>query len=359
MKISDFIFQFSSYNKKDGLCRVRIFNDSKNQVYALITDIGSLNTSSSVTNTIEIIIRELIEKGLVPSSAKFIEHYEKHSFHSATFDLVELKDKHTPIWSSLNIVSVMELLECEEKELLSPIKNNMRLITEVERKRYCLNPSIDFPISKSSDLITRIEEINSKKIHKSELEKLINNNAKEQEISSLLKQDLTFFAELYANPKEEYICFSEFPFDEGYVDYVVFTGRSRMDVYLIEIKGADFNFLNASGNNILNKQIENATRQIENRLGNYHRRYEEFRQKFHRIRHAVENGEQKYNSLQGPYTKLAVDPNKDVNIYTVIIGGRTGNDYKESRIRHDFEYNRNIHIKLETWDTWIRKLVRP
>lgn len=221
-----------------------------------------------------------------------------------------------------------------------------------------MNPSMNFPANKDSALITRIEEINSRKIRKSELEKLININAKEQEISRLLKQDLTFFAELYANPKNEYICFSEFPFDEGYVDYVVFTGRSRMDVYLIEVKGADFNFLNSNGNNLLNKQIENAARQIETRLGNYHRRYEEFRQMFHRIRNAVENGEQKYNSFQGPYTKLGVDTNKDVSIYTVIIGGRTGDDYKESRIRQDFEYNRNIHIKLETWDSWIRKLTR-
>ena len=119
MKISDFIFQYSSYNKNDGLCRVRTFYPTENRVYALLTDIGDLNPSSSVANTVETIITELIGKGFVPHNTKFIEHHEKYSFY-----LVSLKDSHTPVWCELSKMKVLELLECEEKELTSSIKNN-------------------------------------------------------------------------------------------------------------------------------------------------------------------------------------------------------------------------------------------
>lgn len=358
MKISDFIFQYPTFNINDGLCRVRVFNSSKNKVYALITDVGRFNTSASVTNSIESIVEGLIIKGLVPKSTEFIEHYEKTSIGLDTFDLISFSDENKPVWIKISKAKLQLLLECGEEELNSSVKNELRLVSEIEKIRYKMRPSMNFDYQKRSELITRAEDIKNNMISKKELKDLINSKAKEQDISRLLKRDLSFFAELYADPKDEYICFSEFPLGEGIVDYVVFTGRSRMDVYLIEVKGADFNFLNTNGDNIINKNIENATRQVENRLGLFHRRYEEFRQKFHRIRLTVENGEVKYNSFQGPHAKLLVDPNKDVNVYAVIIGGRTGDDYKESLIRNDFEYNKNLPVKLETWDTWIRKLSR-
>ncbi|WP_017151764.1 hypothetical protein [Bacillus bingmayongensis] len=48
-------------------------------------------------------------------------------------------------------------------------------------------------------------------ITKVKIETLVKNGAKEQELQRLLKQDLSIFAEVYAYPSDEYICFSEFP----------------------------------------------------------------------------------------------------------------------------------------------------
>lgn len=357
MKISDFIFQYPTFNRDDGLCRVRIFTRNENKVYALITDIGNLNPSASVTTSIEKISHELIRRGLVPHSTKFIEHYYNSSIQFADFDLISFSSNNRSIWNNINYKELQLLIGCDEVELKSSVRNEPRLLARVEQLRYKMDPSMNFPYRENSEVITRIEDIKNNMISKEEIKSLIYNRSKEQDISRLLKQDLSIFAEIYAYPKNEYICFSEFPFDEGVIDYVIFTGRSRMKIYLIEVKGADFNFLNSCGN-LINKNIENAARQIESRLGIYHRRYEEFRQKFHRIRFAIENGEIKYNSFLGPRPKLQVDPNKDINVYAVIIGGRTGDDYKESTIRHDFERTNNLSIKLETWDTWIRKLTR-
>ena len=64
------------------------------------------------------------------------------------------------------------------------------------------------------------------------------------------------------------------------------------------------------------------------------------------------------NYLVGAEGKLQVDPNKEIKIRTVIIGGRTQDDQKESLERHKFERSHTIPITLESWDTWIRKLKR-
>jgi Domain of unknown function (DUF4263) len=64
-------------------------------------------------------------------------------------------------------------------------------------------------------------------------------------LQKVLKNDLSVFAKAFANPFDEYICFSEFPIGStGKVDFAVFTNRSIMHVYLIEIKGAEFNLIN-------------------------------------------------------------------------------------------------------------------
>ncbi|USL16411.1 DUF4263 domain-containing protein [Bacillus thuringiensis] len=58
----------------------------------------------------------------------------------------------------------------------------------------------------------------------------------------------------------------------------------------------------------------------------------------------------------GPQGGLQVDPNKDINIYIVLIAGRTVDDLSESKKRQDYENNTKPPLKVETWDTWIRKL---
>jgi hypothetical protein len=81
MKISDLIFRYptGSILKRDGICRVRIFVNSNNQVISLLTDLGGKNTSSSVTNSVERICTSLSQKGFVPKNTIFIEHYAMHT----------------------------------------------------------------------------------------------------------------------------------------------------------------------------------------------------------------------------------------------------------------------------------------
>lgn len=350
MKISDFIFKFSTstVSNRDGLCRIRIFVGD-NKIITLITDIGNLNPSESVTNSIEKIRLLLIQKGLVNEKSIFIEHYEKEKFSNASFDIVEFHDNGSPSWYPITKEKLKELLDCDDKELSDLTKKNKRLLSEIGRIIYAVNPRNDFCCQESPDIIKRKLEIEENKISKSELIKIIESGAKEQTISQLLKSDLSIFAEIYACPKDEYICFSEFPIDDGYVDYLVLTGRSRMDVYLIEIKGADFDLVNKNKEKF-NEKVSEADHQIKTRLGFIYRNYEFFRKNIHDVRRKAENGEIVFNSFRGAINNLYVDPDKDINIYSVIIGGRTGDDYEESKLRHNYEIDSKFKTKLETWE---------
>lgn len=183
---------------------------------------------------------------------------------------------------------------------------------------------------------------------------LIHVGATERELQAELKADLSVIAQSCVHPaiKDEYIAFSEFPVGTGFVDFVVFTDRSRMDVVLFEIKGADFEFLNADG--ATSRQIDRAAEQIRDRFDDIERNYEPFRREAYALRKAVEAGETRYNSLLGPKGYLNVDPEKDIDVWGIIIGGRTREDYAESRARHKLEKYTN-RVRFESWDSWLRK----
>ncbi|MRZ79952.1 DUF4263 domain-containing protein [Paeniclostridium sordellii] len=359
MKVSDFIFKYTTKinNKNYGLCRVRIFIGVDNTIFVLITDIGDLYPSGSVTNSIEYICSDLIEKGLINNKSTFIEHYEKDTFSCSKFDIIEFDNNGKPIWHMICEENVKELLGCDDNELSSLTHENKRLVSEIDRIKYYSNPELDFEYRENHDVIKRRFEINEKLLTKKQLEDIVMSGAKEQDIARLIKTDLSILAEVYANPKDEYICLSEFPIEDGYVDYVVLTGRSRMNVYLIEIKGADFNFINKNSYKF-NEKISEASQQIDTRLGFVFRNYMYFKKYIHDVRRRIENGEILFNSFTGPISNLYVDSDKDINIYTVIIGGRTGDDYRESKLRHDYEMKSILKTKLETWDTFLRKLTR-
>ncbi|GBE19185.1 hypothetical protein BMS3Abin16_01800 [archaeon BMS3Abin16] len=178
--------------------------------------------------------------------------------------------------------------------------------------------------------------------------------ASERELRAELKKYLSILGKscAYSSIKDEYIVFSEFPIGHGNVDFVVFTGRSRMEVILIEIKGANFNFVN--NNDSIAVDINLAAQQIRERFYVIKSNYEPFRRDVHAIRSSVENGAQKYNSFLGPTGYLRVDPNKDIDVSGVVIGGRTKEDIQESRIRHQLELN-SPKIQFESWDSWLRK----
>ncbi|WJE23226.1 DUF4263 domain-containing protein (plasmid) [Bacillus cereus] len=104
-------------------------------------------------------------------------------------------------------------------------------------------------------------------------------------------------------------------------------------------------------------KVKEAAGQLRNRLGYIDRNYEEFRKKAHKIRETVESGQNMHNALIGTQGGQ-VDPNKDINIYPVLIAGRTVDDLSESKKRQDYENNTKPSLKVETWDTWIKKLKR-
>lgn len=217
---------------------------------------------------------------------------------------------------------------------------------------------MDSKFSDSNDVVARKLEIDAGMIWKSSIETLIRSGAGEQEIQRLLKTDLSIFGEAYAKPDDEYICFSEYPVADGSVDFAVFTGRSRMDIILIEVKGSEFNLLNSNHYKEFNHKVLEAAGQIRGRLGVIYRSFESFRKSAHQIRTRAENDEKLHNALLGPYFKLHVDPDKDVNIRTVVIGGRTQNDHEESAKRQDYERGSTPPIRIESWDTWLRRLQR-
>ncbi|CAN7731832.1 DUF4263 domain-containing protein [Caballeronia sp. LjRoot34] len=363
MKISDLIFQFETGrgNKARSLCRVRIFVTMGNQIAAVFTDLVGVGHGSiglSVTNSVELIRAALIRQGLVPNDAVIVEHYENASYREATFDLVTFAGGDTPSWKKVSFADACMLLGCERDEFNSPTREDVRLFAEVERLRNAIDPFAGSPYPEDPDVINRRADIEANMISKQALNATVDAGTGEAELHKLLKSDLSIVAEVYADPDEEYMCFSEFPVGDGFVDFALFSGRSRMDVVLVEIKGADFHLANGGSYQNFSSKANEAIQQIRTRVGVVYRNMEKFRCEVHAIRQQVETGKSLYGSFVGPYGKLEVDPKKDINIKCVVIAGRTRNDLEESRHRHDYEWNVKPPVKIETWDSWLRKLRR-
>ncbi|NYB73417.1 DUF4263 domain-containing protein [Sedimentibacter hydroxybenzoicus DSM 7310] len=358
MKISDFIFEFPTHSRYPGLCRVRIFVSSEGNIVSVLTDIGDKNPSSSVTNSIESICQSLIQKGLVTDSTLFIEHYEDDVFDlSHTFDIIEF-NSGCPQWHSVGFKKVKILLSCDDEEFLCLTKDNVRLQKEIDLKRHAIDPYMDFPYEEDPIIIKRRIEIEDGKISKESLKQLVDSKANEHELQEKLKTDLSVIGETYAYFQNEYICFSEFPIGERKVDFVVFTGRSRMEVVLIEVKGADFSLVNQNNYANFSSKLEEAASQLRSHWNYIHRNYEYFRRYVHELRLTIERGGLKYNAFLGASPRLSVDSNKDIIIRNVIICGRSVDDLEESKKRHEYESNSQMSLKLETWDSLLFKIRR-
>lgn len=360
MKISDFVFQYrpGRHPRQDALCRVRIFVSPPREVVVLATDLGDLGTGVSVTNSIEWIYSALLAQGLVSQGARIIEHYERDGWQGDSFDEVTFSKDGSPKWRNISVDDAISILGCTAAEVETRTINDVRLRRQAEVLRHRLNPFFDSPWIAHHEEIARRLELHERMLPKQSLIDLVESGAGERSFLTLLKQDLTFFSELYANPADEYICFSEFPVADGSVDFALFTGRSRMEVILIEVKGAEFGLVNRDSYGNFAAKINEAAQQIRRRLGHIYRNYAEFRTAVHGVRAAAEAGQQVHNALCGPVRPLQVDPDKDIEIRTIIIGGRSENDLEESRLRHDYERSFTPSIRVESWDTWLRKLLR-
>ena len=364
MKILDFVFDFgtASLNGTGGLCRVRTYVAKDSKPVTFLTELDK-NDGQSVTNAVEFIIEKLIlDRGF--NDHIFIEHYERDNDN---FYMVFIENRR----AKFNHLSKVEIENLIGNDDLTDLKNdrssrNERILKQADSIRFKRNPWIDSPYQKSNSFIQRKLSIEKKMKSKSDLIQLVESKCIEQDLLAFLKKDLSFFGEVYSNPEDEYIVFSEFPIEngskdkDGSIDFVVFTGRSRMDVILIEIKGANFNLFNQNGYCQPHADISKAHQQIRDRLHvAYYESMSSFRKQCHIFRNEAENGKSSFkNYLVGAEGKLQVDPNKEIKIRTVIIGGRTQDDQKESLERHKFERSHTIPIILESWDTWIRKLKR-
>ncbi|RII30477.1 MAG: DUF4263 domain-containing protein [Geobacter sp.] len=357
MKILDIVHSFHNNLSRvsRGLCRVRSFIGPEGQM-VLLTDLGEKNDGQSVTIAVEMITRSLIEQGIIIEPVTFIEHYERGESKDDTFDVVTFSP--TTQWQKTTRASVLNLIGGHEEEIADRSQKNPRISYQADQIRYRKNPFADSRYQDSNSVITRRLEIAEGMISKVDIEALVNNGSIEQNIQRVLKQDLSVFGEAYAKPDDEYICFSEFPLADGAVDFAVFTGRSRMDIILIEVKGAEFNLVNADHYREFNHKISQAAGQIRGRLGIIFRDLNTFRKSAHQIRARAEKGEKIHNAFVGPYGELQVDPDKDINIRTVVVGGRTKDDHEESIKRQDYESRFTPPIRIESWDTWLRRLQR-
>lgn len=360
MKINDFILRYTFANNynKDGICRIRTFVNSHSKILVLITDLDTKNTSASVTNSIEAICKTLIEKYRMTETSIFIEHYEPSVGRNHTFDIIKLNKENNTEWESITYERILELLECDDNEIGDVTLKNIKLLEEIEQLRTLIAPHSELPDQLASQYILRQFEIEKNMISKNSLHELITKNSNETEFLNLLKNDLSFFAEIYASPNDSYACFSEFPVNNGFVDFMLLTGMSRVDVFLIEVKGADFNLLTRGNYKKFNYKIDTAANQIRDRLGYIHENITSFRDFVHNCRERAFNGERLFNAFIGPEQDTLVDKNKDINIHNIVIGGRTQDDLEESYKRHNFEATFNLPFKLESWDTFYRKLRR-
>jgi len=362
VKISDFAFQFETLrgNRPYGLCRVRIFH-SDGTIAAVLTDLTSVGQGAqgpSVTNAVELIHAALIRRGFIRYGATIVEHYEATKFRAATFDLVSFSAGGSPKWDTISLEVACKLLNCNSDEFDTPTEKNAALLTEIERLRSTFDPFFSSPHLEDPVVVNRRLNIEEKMTRKYDLVAAIEANSGERQLQQILKEDLSLIAEVYADPDDEYICFSEFPIGDGFVDFAIFTGRSRMDVILVEIKGADFNLITSGSYANFSSKVNEAVQQIRARIGVAYRDLDRFRKEVHRIRVEAESGKPIYGAFLGPHCSLEVDPNKDINIRSVVIAGRTLNDLEESRLRHEYEWSMKPSVKIETWDSWVRKLRR-
>ena len=357
MIISDLIFPFNLgvNHQRFGICRVRVFV-ARNQTYTVLTDLGELNIGPSVTNAVEHITSSLIGRGHIPTNTRVFEHYERSHSGLASYEEIINPFGQKISWERISEAELATLLEVDVLELTSATNADLRLVRDIERLRHSLDPHRDFPFPESSKVIQRSLEIERQMLPRGVLESAIQADLGERELQQLIGKDLSLLGEIYAGLPDEYICFSEFPIGDGYVDFVVFTGRSRLDIFLIEVKGADFNLMNSDAYSGFNAKINQAADQIRKRYRVIYEALAKNRKQLHSLRERAEAG--KCEAFLGARTPLQVDPNKDINVYGVVIGGRMKNDLKESLKRHEYESHFTPHIKVESWDSWARKLQR-
>lgn len=358
MKINDFIFRFPTKKiVSAGICRVRTFINSNQNIYVLISELEE-NPSTSVTNSIEDIVSLLQTQEKIPRQVQIIEHYSSDRFFSQEFDLVTISSNSIPTWEPITCSKVIKLLECSAYEF-NDYKQNKQVMQEIQNALLGIPKIKQFEYIESPDISERRLEI-AKNMHSMEtIKDFLNTSPSERQLSVFLKEDMSLLAEVYAKPSEEYICFAEFPVGNGRVDFAVFTGRSRMDVYLIEIKGAQKSLRKKNHYGDFRAEIQEGRSQLIERKNWCEQNYIDYKRFVHLILDdIIQRNTRPYHAFLGPIYKLEVDAQKDVDFHYILIAGRTSEDLTDSKKRHQADAATNFHIQTETWDSWINKLIR-
>ena len=252
---------------------------------------------------------------------------------------------------------VLEVLECGRDEF-DDYKKDERVQKEIYNALNGLPDIKRYEYTEPPQITERRLEISLNQHTKSELKALLETRPSERKLSEFLKEDLSMLGEFYSYVKDEYICFCEFPVGKGRVDFAVFTGRSRMSVYLIEIKGAQKNLCRKNHYKTFVSSVQDGRSQLNERADWIRSNYETYRKFVHTVLADVKNGKRPYNAFTSPKYKLEVDPNKDVKFFYVLIAERTQDDLTDSHKRHVEDLSSGLNIQTETWDSWCNKLER-
>ena len=213
----------------------------------------------------------------------------------------------------------------------------------------------NFDYNDAITCLNRKKEIQSSQIPIEDLSDLINQNANEQKFLKLIKKDLSFLADVFAQPVDEYICLSEYHICEKIVDFIVLTSRSRMEVCLIEVKGADFNICKKNHYGGMTSHIHAAEKQLLQHELYIQQNYITFIKKIHSTKHDVVTGAYSANYLLGPKGNLFVDPEKDIKLRKIIIGGKESNDYRDSHECSMFEQDHK-NLSIYSWESFLRRV---
>lgn len=358
MKINDFIFRFKSngFINNAGICRVRIFTNSASEVYTVLSELDE-NPSTSVTNAVELLVAQLISQQKIPANAKIIEHYPRSIGFADSFDFVSFDQSGRPSWSSVSFTSVLKKLECPAEEF-DDYKKDQRVQREIKDALYGIPKIEKFEYTEPFEITERRLEIMRNQHSAEDIRNFLNTYPPEHKLSEFLKQDMSLLAECYAYPSEEYVCFAEFPVGEGRADFALFTGRSRMSVYIIEIKGAGDSLCRHNHYHEFRSSIQEGRGQLIQRAAWCNQNYEKFRLFTHNVLKEVKNGRKPYRAFTGPKYNLQVDPDKDIKLHYVLIAGRTGDELFDSHKRHNEDSAMHFDIQTETWDSWLNKLTR-
>lgn len=139
-------------------------------------------------------------------------------------------------------------------------------------------------------------------------------------------------------------------------DFVVLTSRSKMKVCIVEVKGADFKIVKANHYQGLNVHMNDAITQLKNHMEYINRNYSSFRTQIHEDKDKAINEEYSGNYLVGPRKTLLVDPQKDIDVKYIAIGGVEREDKSIEESHEIVKCKPADNLEIASWNSFVRKL---